>query len=138
MTETSPRDRGFAADMKPIDLVFEVLPAGFQSKVILWELEDPMPQPAQPARLQIVMRPGGRNAQCRQLSGLDGPTPRGLETPKIGRIGFTSVFPPPAAPWFRFLLFSRATRTGNLMEQSTDPQKPQQKMVEAAGIEPAS
>ena len=43
VTETSPRGRGFAADMNPIDLVFEVLPAAFQSKVILWELEDPTP-----------------------------------------------------------------------------------------------
>ena len=63
--------------------------------------------------------------------------PEGLETPKIGSIGFASVLLP-VVPWFRFLLFSRATRTGNLMEQPTDPQKPQQKMVEAAGIEPAS
>jgi hypothetical protein len=49
VTETSPRERGFAADMKPIDLVFEVLQAAFHSKVILRELEDPTPQPAQPA-----------------------------------------------------------------------------------------
>jgi hypothetical protein len=51
VTETSPRERSFAADMEPIDLVCEVLQAALQSEVILWELEDPTPQPAQPTRL---------------------------------------------------------------------------------------
>jgi hypothetical protein len=49
--ETSPRERSFAADMEPIDLVFEVLQAALQSEVILWELEDTTLQPAQPTRL---------------------------------------------------------------------------------------
>ena len=45
---------------------------------------------------------------------------------------------PVKPPWFRSLLFSRTTSVGNLVEKSTNLQKPQQKMVEAAGIEPAS
>jgi hypothetical protein len=49
VSETSPRERSFAADMEPIDLVFEVFQAAFEPKVILWELEDSTPQPAQPA-----------------------------------------------------------------------------------------
>jgi hypothetical protein len=49
--ETSPPERSFAADMEPIDLVFKVLQAALQSELILWELEDPTLQPAQPTRL---------------------------------------------------------------------------------------
>ena len=48
------------------------------------------------------------------------------------------LFPPffsRRPPWFRSLLFSRTTSVGNLVENSTNLQKPQQKMVEAAGIE---
>jgi hypothetical protein len=36
------------------------------------------------------------------------------------------------------LLVGTGRSVGNLWERSTDLQKPQQKMVEAAGIEPAS
>ncbi len=57
--------------------------------------------------------------------------------PCLTETGFSSCFLP-VVPWFRSLLFSRATSVGNLVEKSTDLQKPQQKMVEAAGIEPAS
>ena len=79
VTETSPRGRGFVADMNPIDLVFEGLPAAFQSKVILWELEDPTPQPEWP-RAWSRSRSGGGNPRWTSRHPGRGKNPVGRRT----------------------------------------------------------
>ena len=67
-------------------------------------------------------------------TGLVVPSMVPVKDPNLKGIGYSLCFLP-VVPWFRSLLLSIATSVGDLVEQSTDLQKPQQKMVEAAGIE---